>query len=921
MTNQPTNGSLFHGDVTARDHSLIVGGNLTVQGISDADLDTLAARILDALRADAAVTIAGGPENTTVLALDGEPHVVVSREQGRALARRTTGNVEDYLTGLVVHRDFGPWDTRYVPLAGVAARPATPDAWAGYIPVELCALCRQGEGPEQRIERVPIDDIADAVRDYPQFVLLGEPGAGKTTVLQKVALDAARARLRDDSAPVPLFVRLGAHRGTEPPAAFLAGQWRSRVGTDFEQALRSGSALLLLDALNEMPRAGYAERVAAWRAFAQEWDGVRMLFTCRTLDYALPLPLQQVQVNRLDDGRVRDFLRRYIPDRAEQLWEALSVHQRGLLDLARNPFLLAVLAWTYAGGALPPNRGQLLAGLVTRLLDREQQRAHPGWIDAEAQQQALAALAWTLQEQGEGTSLPTGNALQAIPSRVTARGRKIETPPETVLQLACAATLLEETLEGQTRFYHHLVQEYFAARELLRRFEAGDDLHPLWKAPWLARDMPDPEDQGEWDPLPPPPTTGWEETTITAAGVAADPAALVRAVWTVNPILTGRCLDESGAHVPDDLREQMRSDLLSNMQDRRVHLRARIAAGHVLGRLGDPRFEVRERDGIRYILPPLVRVPGGAYTIGSPRWDRQAYGDERPRHKVALAEFHIGQYPVTVAEYRCFVEAGGYRDGRYWKTEAARAWLRGEEVEGGAMEGLLENRRILLESNRPLEDWAKEYGWTPQTLETWQALTAMSEEQAREALRPIYATRSRREPYLWNDAAYTGPNQPVIGVTWYEANAYCAWLAEVLGCPCRLPTEAEWEAAVRGRGARLYPWGNRFDVSRANTVEGRVLGTTPVGVYPDGVGQSKVWDGAGNVWEWTSTLYRPYPYQADDGREDPSASGRRVMRGGSWGSAGRAARCGFRGNDFPDGFYSLDFGFRVVHPGSLPQGS
>jgi formylglycine-generating enzyme required for sulfatase activity len=160
----------------------------------------------------------------------------------------------------------------------------------------------------------------------------------------------------------------------------------------------------------------------------------------------------------------------------------------------------------------------------------------------------------------------------------------------------------------------------------------------------------------------------------------------------------------------------------------------------------------------------------------------------------------------------------------------------------------------------------------------------------------------------------------VVGVTWYEARAYCAWLADVAGHPCRLPSEAEWEAAVRGGKTRRYPWGQRFDPARANTVEGRVLRTTPVGVYPQGVNSVGLWDGAGNVWEWTAPLFEPYPYQAEDGREDPSESGRRVLRGGSWVTLRRDARCAYRNDAHPDDFYNT-VGFRVVFPGSLPSDS
>jgi formylglycine-generating enzyme required for sulfatase activity len=913
-------GSLFHGEVD--NEGLIVGGNLTVQGIGAQDLDALTGLILDALRSARAVAIAGGHGDTTVLAVDGRPRVVVSREQGAALARRTAASIEAYLAGLVMHRDFGPWDTRYVPLEGVAPRPVTPEAWAGYIPVELCALCRRGEGPEQRLERVPISDVAGAVREYAQFVLLGEPGAGKTTVMQKIALDAARDCLQDSASPLPFFVRLGGHRGSESPFDYLAGLWRARLGGDLGEALRGGRVFLLLDALNEMPRAGYPERTAAWRAFAREWEGVRMAFTCRTLDYD-PLGLQQVEIRRLDDARVRDFLGKYVPDHAAALWDELARHPHGLLDLARNPFLLAVIAWTYALApeeGLPPNRGQLLAGLVERLLKRESLRAHADWIPADAQERALSALAWTLQREGEGTSLPTGEALHVLPNQVRAGGREVETPPEAVLQLGCAATLLEQTAHDQVRFYHHLMQEYFAARETLRRFDAGEDVQALWKALRLERDMPAPQGQGEWDPLPPPPPTGWEEATIVATGLARDPAAWVETILALNPALAGRCLNEGGAQVQDDLRQRVRDTLLGEMEDRRVHLRTRIAAGHVLGRLGDPRFEVQEREGVQYILPPVVRVPSGRYAIGSSRWDRRAYGDERPRHKVRLGSFAIGQYPVTVAEYRCFVEAGGYREEGYWETEGARAWLRGEETEGGALAELLEQRQWLLDSDRPLEHWAGKWSWPPQTLEVWRALTAMSEDEAREQLRPIYAERSRAEPARWDDANLTGANQPVIGVTWYEACAYCAWLSEVAGRACRLPTEAEWEAAVRGGRSRVYPWGSRFAASKANTIEGRVLSTTPVGVHPQGVGPLGAWDGAGNVWEWTSSLFQPYPYQSGDGREDATAAGKRVLRGGSWGSVRTFCRCACRFVDRP-GYFNDFIGFRVVFPGSRPSES
>ncbi len=135
--------------------------------------------------------------------------------------------------------------------------------------------------------------------------------------------------------------------------------------------------------------------------------------------------------------------------------------------------------------------------------------------------------------------------------------------------------------------------------------------------------------------------------------------------------------------------------------------------------------------------------------------------------------------------------------------------------------------------------------------------------------------------YNWNPETRMYPqgkeNHPIVLVTWEDAMTYAAWAGK------RLPTEAEWERAARGLEGRRYPWANQFVSAYCNCRETGLSETTIVGCFsPNGDTPEGIVDMVGNVWEWTNSLFRPYPYEADDGRESREAAGFRVLRGASW---------------------------------------
>jgi formylglycine-generating enzyme required for sulfatase activity len=230
-------------------------------------------------------------------------------------------------------------------------------------------------------------------------------------------------------------------------------------------------------------------------------------------------------------------------------------------------------------------------------------------------------------------------------------------------------------------------------------------------------------------------------------------------------------------------------------------------------------------------------VPAGPALIGTSANAEHVTPWEQPQHKVTLPTFCIARYPLTNAQWQQFVAAGGYNEARWWSAA----------------------------------------GWAERDAASWAA------------------------PHDWSDLQFNGRNQPVVGISWYEAEAFCRWLSAELGQAIMVPSEAMWEKAARGPDGRRYPWGERRAIGLANTVEGGVGSTTPVGCYPDGASPCGALDTAGNVWEWTATPWSDGYTGADATQRGIAPDASAVIRGGVWARALEYARCSARDGFAPAG--------------------
>jgi formylglycine-generating enzyme required for sulfatase activity len=170
------------------------------------------------------------------------------------------------------------------------------------------------------------------------------------------------------------------------------------------------------------------------------------------------------------------------------------------------------------------------------------------------------------------------------------------------------------------------------------------------------------------------------------------------------------------------------------------------------------------------------------------------------------------------------------------------------------------------------------------------------------------------EPRFWRDGRFSDPLQPVVGVSWFEAVAYCAWLGEMMGQPCRLPTEAEREwAAMGGLGRARYPWGDEEPPLVGFWARGGAGQQQPVPVSdarPNGYGLCHMGD---NVHEWCSDWWDPgyYAVSPVENPAGPATGTRRASRGGAWRHDLKFSRCASR-SSLPPAYRYNDYGFRVA---------
>jgi len=826
------------------------------------------------------------------------------------------------------------------------------------------------ERREQRLSAVA------QLNAHERLVLLGGPGSGKSTFVNFAVMCMAGEWLRRGAAneehyaalsqlteplpqqetnekeqeaqrqpwdhgaliPVRLILRdFAAWRGLPPTGEsltvehfweFMRTQFRNASQEPCLPALRrhlvKEGGLLLFDGLDEVPEAEQRRKqiIQLVECCAGEFCRCRIVVTSRTYAYqeqqwglkgfhvAELAPFTEAQIAAFiarwyhHVGKLQHWHADKIEDRINRLRQAIDSSFR-LQEFAERPLLLALMASLHAwrGGSLPEKREELYDDAVELLLDwwesQKVSRKSPRngdeqkslsellSIEKDRLRQALSALAFNAHAQQ--TEL-AGTADIPEPELVNALMRVSQTrdldPALLVNYLSHRAGLLVPRGVGIYTFPHRTFQEYLAACHLTDQDDYPDNLAEL------TRQTPE----------------RWREVLLLAAAHASNVAPMI---WALTDALCPQDPSGNVAVLPttnDAYCALFVAQALKESADL-----SRISPRNTA------KFE-RVRRWLKVIL-----------TEGMPFDSAQETSKPLPARERALA----GNLLAIFGDDRPGVglRADGLPDIDWVEIPAGEFWMGSDETfdKDSSKDERPRHRVTFREpfqisrfpiTNAQYEAFIEAGGYATEAYWTTEG----------------WAWKKGRTDRYRPGGAFDLPNHPVVGVSWYEAMAFCAWLTEQFravethgraSLQCRLPTEAEWEYAARGpslrhaQGAAQYPWSGEITPEHANYQDTNLGATSAVGCFPKGC----VWwsddggldDMAGNVYEWCLDVWHDnYEHAPDDGSAwlEGGNEDWRVQRGGYYGSSAKNLRCACRDWDYRRHYWGDLHGFRVVLVGS-----
>ncbi|NDJ54987.1 MAG: SUMF1/EgtB/PvdO family nonheme iron enzyme [Chloroflexi bacterium] len=778
----------------------------------------------------------------------------------------------EYLQGLLHHArrlPLGQLETQAGPGYNAAIFDVTLESV--FVPLDITAKRVRGdESPS--MAQVP---LLDQIMRRQRLMVLGDPGSGKSSMLNYLTIILAGARLYPDVGllkrlsvegrdgiqsrewtepllPVVIQVRELAgsipveaeHGSSELVWAYIVDYLKAHDLGDYAQELRrmlrGGGCLVMFDGLDEVALTEQRRVIReAIDDFTLEYERTKFLATCRVLSYTdnewrlstyHPVTLaplnRQAQIAFIDNWFSTLARLNYDdPRRTAALSGSLRAASEELPKMSGNPMLLTLMAVVHTGrGELPHQRARLYQLCVQSLLFQwqRQQRNLPSnpILDqiSDRQELLITGLSEIAFQAHQDQGREQGEAYIGQPMVIDRLARALNDDYGLAKQVCDYIEERAGLLLGKgsnARGERQFAFPHRGFQEFLAARHIVADRHYARRVHQLA-------EEGDH----------WHETLLLTVGHwVYNHGDLLRPLDAINLLVRQHSpTNEVGWRCVRLAAEMLMMVGKSNAEhDHEVgaevvprlidQLATLVDAGKLApaerASAADVLGQLGDpRRGVCSSTPDMLPIEGGVLSFGG--------------HRVRVAPFKLARYPITNAQFRRFME-DGYHNDRFW-TAAGIAWRLKARQRGGSVDY------------------------------------------------PGFGTA----------------NRPVVGLSWFEALAFTRWMAYATGQPYRLPTEVEWQCAAGGLENRKYPWGERTPTHACNERDTGIGQTVAVGIFPRDRTPEGVADLGGNIWEWTSSRALAYPYRADDGRESDEGNAARIARGGSYNSERSDLQCAVR---------------------------
>jgi formylglycine-generating enzyme required for sulfatase activity len=803
---------------------------------------------------------------------------------------------------------------------------------------------RKQSSHENMTEQNAGEDLIEVYRkSNDSIIILGDPGSGKSTSISLFALYASKDFNKDSDRLFPIWINLSSITNHEEsneinlllssvPEIELAlkrsgKNSQDELSTKLSNLILNGKALILLDGLDEVKEynLGIVRKLITYLCSLN--NGNRIITSCRKFDYRQVTPNRKVPiqhelellsynfieqkeyVQKWYDAAVR--IGRFTKVQADNLRDALIIELKteNLLEIGSSPMLLALLTLIHSEEAkLPDTRAVLCDRAITYMLaDSAKWRIREAGVSILASPPVLSLaieIAYFMHKsednKPETNSTISENEINLLAQKLCTEMQEAEigkapAVSELIGRFINSHGLLVSVGNGLFKFSHRSFQEFLAGQYFAAGAKKEEAIKNSTSANWI------------------------EPYRLMASFAGHDGNNLYYILELIKELaqfknniypiqLAGEMLIEIGRtrlalhkfsyilEKEEGLWGYLKKQILTQAQDPKLKLAERERGASILAGLGDPRFE--------NFFPELLDITQDNVKIGSSKLDMDILANSGVsvgnKRDINLYGFKLSKYLVTNSDFRRFVEDDGYINFDYWKGKYSKGWISGDH--------------LILEEIRQ--------HWLSNVHFHHKKEIRDGEIQENKLIEESFIrTEPRQEPFYWFDKRFNQSNQPVVGVNYWEAEAFCNWLtqkarnAEVLDKAQKfcIPTEFEWERCSRPTSDdRIFPWGDIWDENKAH-VSTNLLNMrqpAPVGVYLESW-ENGPCDMSGNVWEWTKSLFHPFEKSYDHKRIDIDSLDERVVRGSSWYNNSYVAACSSRAVDRSYNLF-YDVGFRVV---------